>query len=108
MSPVVRGHLQPPGNAPQLGERVDPLARISGDVRVEQILSGELEAPADFLQDHDEWVVVLSGRAALDVAGEQLDLFAGDWIVLPADVPHRVLRTQPGTSWLAVHGQPHG
>jgi len=46
---------------------------------------------------------VLAGRAALDVDGEQIDLFDGEWLLLPAGVRHRLLRTSPGTSWLAVH-----
>jgi cupin 2 domain-containing protein len=106
---IVRGRLLDAGVAPVLGERVEELARFGGDdagvggVRVEQILSGELESPVDYLQDHDEWVVVLAGRAALEVDGEPVDLLAGEWVLLPRDVPHRLLKTSPGTNWLAVH-----
>ncbi len=76
---------------------------MSGAV-VEQILSGELDAPADYLQDHDEWVVVLSGGATLIVEGTTIDLSAGEWLLLPRGVPHRLESTVPGTSWLAVRG----
>ena len=54
----------------------------------------------------DEWVVVLDGSAELEVAGQQRTLAAGDWIVLPAGTPHRVLATTTGTRWLAVHVAP--
>jgi len=101
--PWSRGRLDPPDRAPAAGETVRALARV-GAVRVEQILSGHLAAPVDYLQDADEWVVVLAGRAALDVAGERVDLTAGDWVHLPAGTPHRLLETQPGTSWLTVTG----
>ncbi len=47
--------------------------------------------------------VVLSGRAALDVGGEPVDLLAGEWVLLPRGVPHRLLKTSPDTNWLAVH-----
>ncbi|MCU1460358.1 MAG: cupin [Acidimicrobiales bacterium] len=103
---VVRGRLLEARVAPVLGERVEELARFGADgvrVRVEQILSGELESPVDYLQDHDEWVVVLAGRAALEVGGEPVDVLAGEWVLLPKDVPHRLLKTSPGTNWLAVH-----
>ena len=70
--------------------------------RVEQILSGRLGAPQVYAQDHDEWVVVLAGGAVLEVEGEVHDLVAGDWWLLPAGTPHRLLRTDAGTSWLAV------
>ena len=73
---------------------------------MEQILSGELEEPPDYRQDQDEWVVVLSGSATLDVDGERLELGAGDWVLLPAGTPHRLARTERGTTWLAVHLHP--
>lgn len=70
---------------------------------VEQIVSGEVEAAVDYLQDHDEFVVVLAGAALLEVDGEHLDLGAGDWLLLPRGTPHRLVTTEPGTNWLAVH-----
>jgi len=32
-----------------------------------------------------------------------VELGPGDWVLLPAGVPHTVERTEQGTSWLAVH-----
>lgn len=55
------------------------------------------------MQDTDEWVVVLHGAAVVEVEGERIDLNAGDWVFLPAGVPHSVVRTEAGTNWLAVH-----
>jgi cupin 2 domain-containing protein len=103
---VQRGRLAEPGEAPAVGERVDEVARVRNLV-VEQILSGAVEA-TDYLQDQDEWVVVLAGAAALDVNGQRHQLRAGEWLLLPAGTPHRLLRTEPGTSWLAVHLHPEG
>jgi uncharacterized cupin superfamily protein len=70
---------------------------------VEQILSGVLAEPASFEQAHDEWVVVLEGRARLLVEETEIEVRAGDWLLLPAGCPHTVLETEPGTSWLALH-----
>jgi cupin 2 domain-containing protein len=77
------------------------LARGAG-FSVEQILSGLLDAPQQYQQDHDEWVVVLDGAAVLEVDGAAHHLVAGDWWLLPAGTPHRLVHTEPGTSWLAV------
>ena len=74
-----------------------------GHVVVEQILSGRLDDPVDYCQEHDEWVVVLEGGAVLEVGNERLDMSGGDWVLLPAGVSHRLAETQPGTSWLAIH-----
>jgi cupin 2 domain-containing protein len=69
----------------------------------EQILSGADVKPEDYLQDQDEWVVVLAGRAVMEVAGDRVELAAGDWVLLPAAVPHRLVEVDAGTNWLAVH-----
>ncbi|MFI5053314.1 MAG: cupin domain-containing protein [Acidimicrobiia bacterium] len=107
MSEWVRGRLHDSSGAPTVGERVDEIARVNGTA-VEQILSGRLTVPVDYVQDVDEWVVVLAGRAVLEVEGVRLDLTAGDWVLLPALTPHRLLETDPGTSWLTVTGLAQG
>ena len=43
-----------------------------------------------------------AGAAVLEVEGERLQLGAGDWVLLRADVQHRLVETLPGTSWLAL------
>ncbi len=99
---IVRGRLLPTTSAPREGERVDVLVSAE-DTIIEHILSGSLARPVEFLQDHIEWVVVLAGGAQLDVAGERVDLSPGEWVLIPAETPHRVMSTQAGTEWLAVH-----
>ena len=75
---------------------------------VEQILSGALTAPVEYEQDEDEWVVLLAGRAKLIVAGEDVELVAGEWLHLPAACKHTLVETEPGSSWLAVRFRPRG
>jgi quercetin dioxygenase-like cupin family protein len=100
--PTDRGHLAPASAAPATGEQIDVLVRRGGAV-IEHILSSAAAEPADYDQDHDEWVLVVEGSATLDVDGERVDLAAGDWLLLPARRRHRVLATAAGTRWLAVH-----
>ncbi len=102
---VVRGRLLDPSETPATGETIAEVLRI-GIVVVEQILSGEVEGPLDYLQEQDEWVVVLRGTAVLEVGGQRVDLGAGDWVLLPAHVPHRLVGVEPGTNWLGVHVHP--
>jgi cupin 2 domain-containing protein len=101
-----RGRLRDGAAAPASGEAVESLLALPG-VAIEQILSGALDAPLDFRQEHDEWVVLLSGSASLVVAGADVELEAGDWLFLPAGVQHSVVSTAPGSSWLAVHVGAH-
>lgn len=86
---------------PAQGERFLPLFK-SGSVVVEEILSSDSPDPTPYRQDHDEWVVVLAGRAELEVDGRHVELTAGDHLTLPAGTPHTVVATEAGTHWLAV------
>jgi len=97
----LRGQLRDGASAPHSGEHVERLLEVRGVV-VEQILSGSLEAPVDYRQEHDEWVVLLAGRASLVVDGENVELNAGDWLFLPARIEHTLVATAPGSSWLAI------
>jgi hypothetical protein len=40
------------------------------------------------------------------VDGEAVELTGRDWLLLPSGLPHRLVRTEPGTEWLAVHLRP--
>jgi cupin 2 domain-containing protein len=100
---VEQGRLWGADGAPAKGERVETLVTRPG-FSVEQILSGTLDAAADYRQDHDEWVVVLAGGAVITVDGAAVGLSAGEWLLLPRGIPHRLESTVPGTSWLAVRG----
>jgi cupin 2 domain-containing protein len=99
------GRLSGATEAPATGEDHEVLARV-GDVVVEQILSGELAEPAHFVSDDHEWVVVVRGAARLTGGDEVFDLAEGDWLEIPAGVPHVLERTEPGTVWVAVHVPP--
>jgi cupin 2 domain-containing protein len=96
-----RGRLAGSDRGPRDGEHTTVLARGAGFV-VEQILSGTLAAPQHYVQDHDEWFVVLAGAAALEVDRVAHELGPGDWWLLPAGTPHTLVRTEPGTSWVTV------
>lgn len=89
-------------------ELVDVLCEQPG-LRIERIVStGQITPDGHWYdQDHDEWVLVVKGRARLRIEGETDDraLEEGDYIFLPAHCRHRVAwtRSQPPTVWLAIH-----
>ncbi|WP_447726497.1 cupin domain-containing protein [Sphingomonas koreensis] len=77
-------------------------------VRIERIVSGGQATPEDkpFVQDVDEWVVVLAGSAAIRMEGHvEAALKSGDHLLIPGGTRHWVTRTDPDmpTVWLAVH-----
>lgn len=103
--PEVRRGQFDTGAPPGRGERFTEIARV-GNVVVESIVSSASPLGDVYRQAHDEWVMLLEGAADLDVDGDHVSLAAGDWVLLPAGVPHRVLRTTDGARWLAVHVHP--
>ncbi|MBB5699813.1 cupin domain-containing protein [Sphingomonas yantingensis] len=75
--------------------------------RIERIVSlGQVTPPErPYVQPHDEWVLVLAGRAVVEAEGAATALSPGDWLLIPAGAAHRVTFTDPDapTVWLAVH-----
>lgn len=98
---IPRGNLADV-DVPDRGERFTVLARLGG-TSIEHITSSDTPDATPYDQDHDEWVLLCEGTAVLEIAGERAELVAGDWLVLPAHTPHRVLATSPGARWIAVH-----
>src|SRR5688572_16067346 len=99
------GNLFNDATAPPQGERFDVLLDHRNLV-VERIVSSAGITPQESVQPQDEWVVLIQGEAVLQIAGETMSLKAGDYVFLPAGVPHRVERTSHGAMWLAVHLHP--
>ena len=89
-------------------ERIEVL-RQTANIRIERIVSRGHASPADFWYDQpqDEWVVLLTGSARLELEerAEPLELRPGDWVDLPANARHRVTwtATDRPTIWLAIH-----
>lgn len=90
--------------APDEGEDVHPLVSLAG-ARIEHIVSSGSVDPGEQVQAWDEWVLVTHGRGQLGLPAGVVELGPGDWVLIPAGTPHRVLQTAPGTQWIAVHDQ---
>ena len=79
------------------------------DLWIERIVSTGQASPPGFWYDQDwaEWVLLLTGQAALLVEGEAAPhvLTPGSYLHLPAHCRHRVewTSTETPTVWLAVH-----
>jgi cupin 2 domain-containing protein len=57
-----------------------------------------------YVQDFDEWVVLLTGEAEVTTENNVYQLVAGDYLFLPAGKKHWVSKTSshPECVWLAV------
>ena len=107
---VQAGNLFKDIATPGADEQVTLLVEEAG-VRIQRIVSHAHASPPGYWYDQDdaEWVMVVSGSAGLLIEGEAVprSLVAGDYVLIPPHVRHRVEWTaadQP-TIWLAVHLQ---
>lgn len=90
---------------PETGERFKTLLQHR-NLLIERITSSARITPSEYVQEQDEWVLLLRGSATLEVNGQRSELQAGDHVFLPAKTPHSVLSASDGALWLAVHLQP--
>ena len=107
--PLRPGHILAGLPSRRQGEWFDTLLETPG-VRLERIVSPPGHSmPADewFDQDRSEFVLVLQGRGAIVIEGQEGEvvLNPGDYLRLPAGVRHRVAWTDAhrSTVWLALH-----
>jgi cupin 2 domain-containing protein len=77
-----------------------------GAFRLESIVSRGQSSEPDFWYDQPqaEWVLLMVGMASLTFeGGEELNLKAGDYLLIPPRCRHRVKEASPNAVWLALH-----
>ena len=73
------------------------------NIKINRIVSSSDVKSIEYIQDEDEWLVLLEGEATLHIEGKEKILTKGETLFIPAKVPHKVLKTNDGTVWLTVH-----
>ena len=75
------------------------------NVKIERIVSSSQPESITYNQQQDEWVLLLQGEATLEMNGKIINLQKGDYLFIPTQTPHRVVKTstQPCCIWLAIH-----
>lgn len=87
---------------PQSGETFTTLLEHK-NIKINRIVSSEDVNETEYLQEEDEWLILLEGKATLILDHKEKELKKGDILFIPSKTPHRVLLTQQGTLWLTVH-----
>ncbi|MDY0195807.1 MAG: cupin domain-containing protein [Sulfurovaceae bacterium] len=87
---------------PQKGEDFTALLEHK-NVKIVRIVSSDKLEPKVYIQDEDEWVVVLEGKATILINGEPKILNKGDTLFIPSRTPHEIIDIINGTLWLALH-----
>jgi len=87
---------------PQSGETFTTLLAHK-NIKINRIVSSDHLDETEYIQEEDEWLVLLEGEATLLLDQVRKTLTKGDTLFIPSKTPHRVLRTHNGTVWLTVH-----
>ena len=73
------------------------------NIKIIRIVSSDSVDDRLYIQDEDEWIVLIEGQATLEIDDKSISLKRGDSLLIPSKIPHRVVDTQNGTLWLVVH-----
>lgn len=87
---------------PQSGETFTTLLDHK-NIKINRIISSNDVDKTEYIQEEDEWLILLEGHATLLLNKEKQELEKGDTLFIPSKTPHRVLSTENGTVWLTVH-----
>jgi len=88
---------------PQIDSEIFETLIKHKNVTVKKIISNTLKTPQTFVQEEDEFVVLLKGCAKIEINGEIKKLKAGDWLFIPANTTHTLIKTKKTDVWLAVY-----
>ncbi|MFV0497131.1 MAG: cupin domain-containing protein [Candidatus Fimivivens sp.] len=92
----------------KIPEEFSQLLALSNNCRVERIVSQGHHSPENFwyTQTEDELIFLLAGNALLDFGHCQVFMIAGDMLLIPAHLKHRVEATShtPPCVWLCIFG----
>ena len=88
--------------APKKGETFTTLLEHK-NIKINRIVSSSKVESVEYIQDEDEWLVLVEGEATLLMENKEKILTRGDTLFIPAKAPHTILETSDGTVWLTVH-----
>lgn len=89
-------------------ELVEILLSTGNIVRLERVVSPKSGTPSEtYDQDEDELVMVVRGYAELEFEEKKrrwkkVIMRDGNYLKIPAHLKHRVIKTEEGTTWLAL------
>ena len=87
---------------PNSGEEFTTLLETK-NIKITRIVSSDKLEVLEYCQEEDEFVILIEGKATLEINGKKITLIRGDTLYIPANTKHKVLSTQKGTLWLAIH-----
>ncbi len=91
--------------SPNSGEEFTTLLEKE-NIKIVRIVSSDKLETKEYSQKEDEFVILLEGKALLELENQKINLSKGDTLFIPAYKKHKVLKCQKGTLWIAIHINP--
>jgi len=87
---------------PEKNEKFDLLLEHES-LSIVRIVSSDNFESKKYVQNEDEWILVIEGEATLLLNKKEHVLKKGDSLLIPAKAPHQVTKMTKGTVWLVIH-----
>jgi cupin 2 domain-containing protein len=87
---------------PEQGSESFVTLHQKGSLKIEAIRSRLTFSGEEYIQEEDEWVILVRGTAKLEIEGVERLLRAGDCLFLAHHIRHRVLFTSDDALWIGV------
>lgn len=73
------------------------------NIEIKKIISNTLKTPQTFKSNKNEFVILLKGCAKLKINNQIKKLKSGDYLFIPANTKHILLKTKKTAIWLAIY-----
>ena len=87
---------------PNSGEEFTTLLEKE-NIQIVRIVSSDKLEVKEYRQEEDEFVILLEGKATLEIENKPTTLTKGDTLFIPAKTKHKIVKCQKGTLWLAIY-----
>ena len=90
--------IKPPKN----GENFTTLLNHK-NVKIVRIISSNKLDIVEYIQDEDEWILILEGSATIIMNNQKYNLIQGEILFISSKTKHTIKNVENGTIWLAIH-----
>ncbi|SHO80723.1 Uncharacterized conserved protein [hydrothermal vent metagenome] len=73
------------------------------NIKIVRIISSDKLDIVEYIQEEDEWVLIIEGEATIIMNNQKYNLIKGDTLFIPSKTKHIIENVKSATIWLAIH-----
>jgi len=90
-------------NLPEIDKEIFQTLLTKDNIKIKKIISNSLKTEQQFCSENNEFVVLLKGCAKIEINNEIKKLKSGDYLFIPKNTPHTLIKTKKIAIWLAIY-----